>query len=346
MLYICGMKKYYLKNYNRFVNLVWLTVIVMFGVQFSARLPVYQASLVALCIFLASFPLTTYLSTTLLRKSMQRKTMFYFSMQFLLCSFLVTLLLLCTFRLFTYLESIQLFPPSVIFNGEDTVLDDLVGSMVAALFINLAFCGLRFYEENLKLQKILVDSQLQILQLQINPHFMFNVLNHIHVLMQKDVDMASELLLNYSEILRYQLYGGKKETVDVNDEIVFLKKYIEVEKVRWQGKVDVAMEWNIMDGKQQISPLLLTPFVENAFKHVERTFSCKGYVYIDFRQTGKEIEFVVENSKSATPKERKEDSGIGLDNIRQRLSILYPERFELNISDEDNSYRTELIIHL
>ena len=344
MYYICKMKRYYLNNYNRFVNLVWLMIGIIFSIQFSDKMPFYQAICVSACIVLASYPFTTYLSTKLLRKAMLKRTMLNFALQFLAFSILATLLLVVVLLFFSYLEKWGVFPPSVAFSEENAMFADFAGSMVASLLFNFGFCGLRFYEENLKLQRELVDYQLQILKSQINPHFMFNVLNHIHVLMQKDVDIASELLLNYSEILRYQLYSGRKETVTLSDEVNFLMNYIEVEKVRWKGKIDVVCSWKVTDGKVCISPLLFTSFVENAFKHVSRTGTEKGYVHIDLLQADDSLTFVVENSKAVLKKESKEDSGIGLKNIRQRLDILYPEKYELIISDEESIYKCKLII--
>lgn len=118
---------------------------------------------------------------------------------------------------------------------------------------------------------------MEILKIQINPHFMFNVLNHIHVLMQKDVELASSLLLQYSDILRYQLYRAKEEQVGLWQEVEFLKNYIEVEKLRWRGKLEVTTRWEITDAACPLAPLLMITFIENAFKHVSRSDTEKGF---------------------------------------------------------------------
>lgn len=313
--------------------------------QFASSLPFHEAVSVAGCIILASYPLTTRLSTKVLHKAMQKNRKIYFACYFLLYTIFLTLLFLLVFRGFSYLESQQVFPASTIFSDGDTLAEDIPGSVIAALFFNFGFCGLRFYEENLRLQKVLLESRLQILQAQITPHFMFNVLNHIHVLMQKDVETASELLLNYSDILRYQLYGSKKEWVLLEDEVTFLRNYIEVEKVRWKGKIDIVCHWKVREGKCKISPLLFIPFVENAFKHVSRTVTERGYVHISLLQAGNSVEFTVENSKYSGKRSLTEESGIGLENIRQRLDLLYAGKYKLVILNEEKIYTSQLFIY-
>lgn len=214
---------------------------------------------------------------------------------------------------------------------------EVVNSILVSLFINFGFCGLRFFEENMKLQQELAESQMEILKIQINPHFMFNVLNHIHVLMQKDVKLASALLLQYSDILRYQLYHAKEEQVSLGQEVEFLKNYIEVEKLRWKGKLKVTTRWEITDAACLLAPLLMITFIENAFKHVARSDTEKGYVDIRLTQQENNICLKVENSKSQLVQVNK-NSGLGLNNIRKRLDILYPGRYELRMNDTDRIY--------
>ncbi|MDR1201904.1 MAG: histidine kinase, partial [Tannerellaceae bacterium] len=203
-----------------------------------------------------------------------------------------------------------------------------MNAYLISLTINLSFCGLRFFEQNIKLQKELAETSLQILKAQITPHFMFNVLNHVNILMRKEPDWASSILVQYTNILRYQLYSGKKDFVGIKQEIEFLKDFIDIEKIRWKNSIEVKYSWKIEDDNITIAPLLLITFVENAFKHVSRSKTEKGHVYIDLRQKSGELVLNVENSKYADdePYKKKEESGIGLENIRKRLDILYPNK--------------------
>ncbi|MBN9300573.1 sensor histidine kinase, partial [Dysgonomonas mossii] len=204
----------------------------------------------------------------------------------------------------------------------------------------------KLYEQHLILQKEHLETQLQSLQAQINPHFMFNVLNHIHILIQKDSDLASSLLIKYSDILRYQLYGSDKESVNIEDEIRFMKGYIEVERYRWENTLDFNANWQLENPKMQVPSLLLIPFIENAFKHVSRSKSHKGYISINLNQNNKELTFEVENSKSSIKRTTASNSGIGLDNVKKRLNILYPNKHSLIISETENIYHSKLIINL
>ena len=100
---------------------------------------------------------------------------------------------------------------------------------------------------------------------------MFNVLNHINILMQDNVPLASSLLEKYSDILRYQLYNGQKEFISLEQEIEFLQNYIAIENIRWEDKLTVSTEWEIEDGNIGFPPLLLLTFIENAFSAILKT---------------------------------------------------------------------------
>jgi len=343
------MKSFSLKSYNRFVNFLWLAVAIMFMIQFGVkRMPIYEAMLIGIAVVLVCYPVTTRLSTTILRKAMQKNSMLYFALQALIYSILLGLCLLFILRLFTYLESINIFPASTIFTKDNSFFEDFVSSMLLAIFINFGFCGVRFYEANLRLQKNLIESQLQILQAQINPHFMFNVLNHVNILIRKEPDLASSLLVQYTNILRYQLYSGREERISLKQEVEFLKNFIDVEKVRWKNSLDVNCTWEIADEQATLSPLLLITFVENAFKHVSRSKTEKGFVNINLKQKDGGLVLNIKNSKyAAEPRTApKEASGIGLENIKGRLEILYAGRYTLDISETDTVYATSLTITL
>lgn len=340
------MKSYYLKNFNGFVILVWISLGVIMWMQYANGASVAEAGLLALSIILTAYPFTTYLSRNLLQKAMREKKMLLFIGQYFFVSCLMSLFLCPIFRVFMYLEGIGVFPRSDVFAGNATFMYDFVVGLLTTVFLNFGFCGLRFYEENLRLQRVLAESQLQILQAQINPHFMFNVLNHIYVLMQKDVELASSLLLKYSDILRYQLYNGSKERVVIRQEVQFLQDYIDVEMVRWKGKLTVDCFWDVGQHETELPPLLLITFIENAFKHVSRSVSEKGYILINLMQEGRRLRLDVENSVSAIKRERKKDPGIGLANIRRRLDILFPGKYTLSVTETGAAYHTSLIITL
>lgn len=343
--YLCPMKMTLLKNYNYFVALIWVILGINFTFQYSMYAPFSEALLAVAALLLSAYPLTTYLSTTLLHKALKTRKMARFILQFVFFSALMALLLLGGGYLFMVLEVRGVFPGSELFSDVKSPTKEVINAALVGLFINFGFCGLRFFEENMKLQQELAESQMEILKIQINPHFMFNVLNHIHVLMQKDVELASSLLLQYSDILRYQLYRAKEKQVTLGEEVAFLKNYVEVEKLRWKGKLQVTTRWEITDATCLLAPLLMITFVENAFKHVARSDTEKGYVDIRLRQQDDRICLDVKNSKSQLAQTGK-SSGLGLSNIRKRLDILYPGRYELKIEDTDRTYEVQFAVIL
>lgn len=304
-----------------------------------------EATLYPVFTLLTVFPLTTYLSETLLQKAIRQKTVVTFIFQFLGCSIFIGMVRFFYLYLFAFLEEKGVFPRSVYFsiNVPSYYLFVLIPSGVA---INLCICSVRFFQENIMLKKVLVEYQLRTLQHQVTPHFMFNVLNHIHVLMQTDVALASDLLIKYSEILRYQLYNGDKQNVTLDQDIQFLKDFIAVEEVRWEGKITVSSSWQLENPKKEIPSLLFITFIENAFKHVSRSDFEKGYIHINFEQTNSTISFHVENSKSTLPVKKRNKGGVGLKNIKERLEILYFGKFDLSVEETDRVYQTKLIIQL
>ena len=274
--------------------------------------------------------------------------MFRFIIQFFFISIIYSALILLILTFFNHLEQTGIFPISQFISDWNGLGYEFLNAFFIALIVNLSFCGLRFFEQNIRLQKELAESSHQILKAQINPHFMFNVLNHVNVLIRKEPDLASSLLVQYTNILRYQLYNGEKEVVSIKQEVEFLKDFIEIEKVRWKNNLEVKCSWDIEDDNAILSPLLLITFVENAFKHVSRSKTEKGYVRIDLKQRNGELTLFVENSKyvNIPTTEKKEASGIGLENIKKRLEILYPNRYDLHISETDTVYSTSLSIKL
>ncbi|RXK85980.1 sensor histidine kinase [Filimonas effusa] len=304
-----------------------------------------EATLYPTLTLLTVSPITTYLSNTLLPKAIKHKTVVVFVFQFLGCSVLIGVVRFLYMYLFAFLENEGVFPLSEYFNMNIPTYYVFV-LIPTGIAINLCICGVRFFQENLKLKKTLIEYQLRTLQHQITPHFMFNVLNHIHILMQSDVDLASDLLIKYSEILRYQLYNGDRQHVTLEQDIQFLKDFIAIEEIRWEGKLTVSSSWKIEDATKEIPALLFITFVENAFKHVSKSDFEKGYIHIGFEQAESRICFHVENSKSTLSIKKRNTGGVGLKNTKERLEILYPGKYELSVAETDRVYRTKLIIQL
>lgn len=306
---------------------------------------VWEATLFVVCVIATAFPFTKYLSETLLQKAMKKKKATAFVFLFILLSVVIGFLFTIFLYLFSFMEKEGIFHPSEYFNM-NIPASMLLVPLSAGVVINTCICGARFFEENMKLKKTLLEYQLRTLKHQVTPHFMFNVLNHIHTLMQTDVELASDLLIKYSEILRYQLYNDDKQNVTLEQDVQFLKDFIEVEKIRWSDKLTVTCSWKMENPQQKIPALLFITFIENAFKHVSKTGFEKGYITIIFEQRDHKVLLDIENSKSTLLIPKKKNScKLGLKNIKARLEILYFERYDLSVEETDTVYRTKLLIN-
>lgn len=341
------MKNYFFKSYNGIIFLIWTIIIFLVFLNFINRYPFLPSVLLTVVIFLPTILVTHVLSNHLLKIFMLTDRMHIFAIWFLSLSLLLSFIYALIDQGFDVLlrNGVVAYPRTM---STNSLLLQFMSALPTPLLINLGFCGLRFYYEHTKLQQAHLRSQLHFLQEQINPHFMFNVLNNIHILMQKDLELASAQLVKYSDILRYQLYNGKNEWVALKEEIQFLKDVIEVEKMRWGHSLKVQTQWNIIDGEKVIPPLLLITFIENAFKHVSRSLSETGYINILAEQQEGQLYLEVVNSKSIKyPQQNKNavTSGIGLKNIKERLALLYPKKHNLIINETKERYSVQLYIN-
>ncbi len=195
--------------------------------------------------------------------------------------------------------------------------------------------------QSLKAEK--AKAELEMLQAQINPHFFFNTLNNLYALTIKNSDKAPEVILKLSEMMRYTIYEGKKKLVPVKDEIEYLSNYIELHKIRYRNKVDIQFNHTI-DSNIEITPLLFIIFLENAFKHGLEKNHETGYIHMNLEGNAEQIHFRIENNFMLEPKTN--TAGIGLSNLKRRLDLTYPNKYELNISAENNVYSANLKITL
>jgi len=323
----------------------WTTITILIGFSFQGEASCFERILNGACFAAGSILVTLPFSNKLFIKTLHNHKTLTFILKFILMSLFLTTLYTLLSELFFHFE-IRGFLTSDKFSSEkQTLLGQILEGLPGTISVSFMLCGILLYYEYYSLQKTLLESQLQVLHAQINPHFMFNVLNYIYVLMQKDTELASDLLLKYSDTLRYQLYSGKKEFVKLEQEVMFLKNFIDVEKFRWEDKLDVTCSWKMENGNMEIPPLILIPFIENAFKHVSRSAEEKGYIHIDLEQKRRIITLKVDNSKSDKPAKKKKEGGIGLENIRKRLDIHYGERYSLVTKDMDTMYVAHLTIY-
>ncbi len=193
-----------------------------------------------------------------------------------------------------------------------------------------------------------LQSELKFLKSQINPHFLFNTLNSLYALTLKKSDLAPEIVLKLSEMMRYMLYECNEKEVPLSKEINYMKNYLELEKLRHGNKMLIDLKINGEINDQKIAPLMLIPFIENSFKHGINNQISQGFVNLELNVKNGDLQMELENSKSPSlPKVNgKRSGGIGLANVKRRMAILYPERHHLDISESPNTYKIELNLDL
>lgn len=193
-----------------------------------------------------------------------------------------------------------------------------------------------------KLQSENLDAELRALKSQIDPHFLFNSLNSLYALALDGDVRTPEAILKLSHNMRYMLYECNTEQVPLEKEIEYIRNYLDLQRLRSSNSQDVKFEVNIHHGRQPIAPLLFIPFVENAFKHGNL-----DSIHIQLDTNQKSLQFSVKNEKRVLqPELTQHYSGIGLQNIRRRLALLYPNHHQLNFRDEATEFFISLQIQL
>ncbi|NDV82384.1 sensor histidine kinase [Bacteroides sp. 51] len=194
------------------------------------------------------------------------------------------------------------------------------------------------------LRKATSESELMFLKSQINPHFLFNMLNNANILIEEDPEMASYILLRLDELLRYQLNDSLQDKVSLKAEIQFLTNYLELEKTRRDNfTYQIKQEGDMSN--VDIAPLLFIPFVENAVKY-NVTGDKPAYVHLSFRLQEGRLSFSCENPIGIHTTTRKEKGGLGLANIRRRLDLLFAGHYSLKQTQTDLVYTVHLKIKL
>ena len=190
-----------------------------------------------------------------------------------------------------------------------------------------------------------LKSELNLLKRQLNPHFLFNALNSVYVLIQENQEKARGTLVKISDMLSYQLYDGSKETVALFKEVQHVKNYVALEKVRQGKRVSVNLRFSGESNHKKIVPMLLIPFVENAFKHgFNAGLNCYD-VEIEIRVNRDRLYFHCRNQHKKNGRYHQQ-GGVGLENVKRRLELLYPGKYQLDISDGNGYFNVGLEINL
>lgn len=285
--------------------------------------------------------LTNYL---LIPQLLYKKKYLLFGIGFLVLVFIFSIIKL-------YVEfSIMNIPFSVIWDdlkerAYDNIIPHLLLVSTGAAF-KLILDYARAQRRLGEMAKEKAETELNFLKSQINPHFLFNSLNSIYFLIDKKNTDARQALLQFSDMLRYQLYDCNASTIAIEKEVRFLEDYIRLQKLRKDQQYEVAVNIGNNVNGFSITPLLLVPLVENAFKHISHHHEAKNFVHVELKRQNGTFSFIVENSKDDHQRVTEPAGGIGLANVKRRLELLYPGKHELNIANSETKFTVALNIHL
>jgi sensor histidine kinase YesM len=189
-----------------------------------------------------------------------------------------------------------------------------------------------------------LKSELSFLRSQISPHFMFNVLNSVVSLSRRKPEMVEPVVVKLSELMRYMIYETNDSIVPISKELVYLESYIDLQKIRFGNDIQINFVHELGPKSSNIEPMLLIPFVENAFKHGVG-FIENPTIEIELKDSASELYFRVANKKGTAMNETKdESSGIGLANVKRRLELLYPTNHKLVVKDSGSDFIITLTI--
>ena len=227
-------------------------------------------------------------------------------------------------------------------------ISKMIASIYPYTFFAVAIKLLKYWYENKQAQQILLQDKLQaelkFLKTQIHPHFLFNTLNNLYALTLKKSDLAPAMVLKLSELINYMLYECREDEVLLEKEINFIHNYIDIERLRYGDKLDIDIRVNGTTNGRKIAPLLLLPFTENCFKHGASLELDQSWVKLHIDVMPDRTMFKVENNKAAGGKPSRIE-GIGINNAKRRLDLLYPNNHELKIINGDETFLVILSIN-
>lgn len=253
---------------------------------------------------------------------------------------------------FPFINIIHLFSIKYItqmhFRPRESLMVNIVGTLLLFLYyiiIRNRILSENFTEQNLQLEKIKVDqleTELKFLKSQYHPHFLFNALNTIYFQIDennKDAKQSIELL---SHLLRYQLYDIEQE-VTMEQEINYLKSYIAFQQLRMSERLVLKVYFDPKLKEQKIHPLLFQPLIENAFKYVRGEYN----IQLEMKLKENQIQFEIKNSISQSQNTgNKKEQGIGIENLKRRLDLLYPNKYNLEIKQTESIFVVKLAISI
>ncbi|MEL6676300.1 MAG: histidine kinase [Bacteroidota bacterium] len=271
-------------------------------------------------------------------------------------AYLVVFVLVETLIDFAYVNFVMTYyhqgnPPSPEAYSLEKLFNANLALTAIVLFVanlyGFAYTWFKDQNERRVLEQEVLKAELSALKHQINPHFLFNILNGLYGLAFKNEDEdTAEGIAKLSQLMRYMLYEANEPKVPLSKEIAYIENYIDLQKLRTNGSTHIDFQVSGAIQQQLIAPMLFIPFIENAFKHGISTVRPSS-IDIEVALEGDQLEFKIENPIHRNGQAKPDEyGGIGLKNVQKRLELIYPQRYDLDISDFDQKYRVQLSLTL
>ncbi len=235
---------------------------------------------------------------------------------------------------------------------EEGIFGPLLFMVLVALItgvVALVIRGCITWFEEMKLKEALQqknhEMELALVKAQLDPHFLFNTINNIDVLILKDAEEASNYLNKLSDIMRFMLFETKSEEILLSKELRYIEEYIALQRIRTANATYINFQIQGEAGHKKIAPMVFIPFIENAFKHTTNK-KLDNAININIRIEEGSVQLICENKFDPTRKKEDDHNGLGNELIQKRLQLIYPETHQLELLRKDNSYRVELNIKL
>ncbi len=229
----------------------------------------------------------------------------------------------------------------------------IVQMSATSLFIVIFVSMLRFAKDwfeleakKKELENEKLSAELSFLKEQINPHFLFNTLNNLYYLAYTKSDNTTEVIAKLSQMMRYMIYESNYQQVELSKEIEYMQNYVSLERLRLNDQIPIDFKVEGNPSGIKIAPLILITFLENAFKHGVNGNTKHAWVNLAINVKGRECLYTVENSKGNGVHSEQGKSGIGLQNVKRRLELTYPEKYDLQVKDIGDRYSVQLKLNL
>lgn len=223
---------------------------------------------------------------------------------------------------------------------------DILPAIGLASSIKLLGGSIATQQKQQALEREKLESELSFLKAQTNPHFLFNTLNNLYGLARRNDQNTAPSIMKLSNIMRYILYECNAPTIPIENEVLIIEDYIQLEKLRYDERLKINFKKSVDNWQQEIAPLILLPFVENAFKHGASESRFDIHLDIDLELNADRLQFKIKNTRDSSdsdPAVLRE--GIGLKNVKRQLDLVYGQNYSLNISPDQNIFSVELLIH-